>query len=289
VVRIAVAQTLTDRDNPAANVAGAVASIKEASAQKATLLLLPETYPGPWAPPLSYDALPALAEAARTHGLYVAAGLIEPAGAPERYYTSHVLIDDRGELVGTYRRTTPAGPWLYQGSAHWDFHWQEADQFPVFATPWGRVGIAICSEVYMPEVSRALALQGAEVILLPAGVPKGSLWETWRTLIFARAIENLCITATCQNLFDPEDQGLAMICSPEAILLESVQPGLFVADCDLKRLRLLRATSDSWDFPGERSCKPGIFQQWYRPALHGDALAQLGRHMAQPAPPEEAR
>jgi predicted amidohydrolase len=274
MVRIAVAQTLTDRNDPAANVARAVTYIKEAAAREAVLLLLPETYPGPWTPPLGYDALPALAAAAREHGIHVAAGMIEPAGAPERYYTSHCLIDDRGELVGTYRRTTPAGPWLYQGSSFWDFHWQEADEFPVFDTPWAKVGIAICSEVYIPEVSRALALQGAEIILLPAGVPKGSLWATWRTLIFARAIENLCITATCQNLFEPTDQGLAMVCSPEAILLEAAEPGLFVADCDLERLRLLRATPDSWEFAGDRACKPGIFRQWYRPAPRKTASAR---------------
>ena len=127
----------------------------------------------------------------------------------------------------------------------------------------------------MPEVCRALALQGAEIILLPAGVPKGPLWETWRTLIFARAIENLCFTATCQNIFAPSDLGLAMICSPEKIMVESIAAGVFVADCDLDRLRLLRETEDSWDFPGVKYCKPGIFKQWYRPELHAQVPAEI--------------
>jgi predicted amidohydrolase len=42
----------------------------------------------------------------------------------------------------------------------------------------------------MPQVARALALRGAELIFMPAGKDKNTLWATWRTLIWARAIEN---------------------------------------------------------------------------------------------------
>jgi len=276
IVRIAVVQTETDLQNRAENVAHAIGYIDQATAQGAHLVCLPETYPGPWTTPVDYDAVPALCQAAQKNNIYVAAGLIEPvADKPGRYYTSHTLIDNQGRVVGTYRRTTPTGPWLYRGSFFWNFNWQEAEDFPVFETQWGKVGLAICSEVYMPEVCRALALQGAEIILLPAGVPKGPLWETWRTLIFARAIENLCFTATCQNIFAPSDLGLAMICSPEKIMVESTAAGVFVADCDLDRLRLLRETEDSWDFPGVKYCKPGIFKQWYRPELHAHVPAEI--------------
>jgi hypothetical protein len=51
--------------------------------------------------------------------------------------------------------------------------------------------------------------------------------------------------------------------------------GVFVADCDLDRLRLLRETEDSWDFPGVKYCKPGIFKQWYRPELHAHVPAEI--------------
>ena len=66
-----------------------------------------------------------------------------------------------------------------------------------------------------------------------------------------------------------------MIYSPEHILIESTQAGIFVANCDLERLRLLRQTDDSRGFPGKKHCKPGIFKQWHRPALHGQALAKI--------------
>lgn len=277
-VRVAMVQSLTDPEAGAENVETAVAYLEKARGLGADIVCFPETYPGPWTPPLSYDPLPALCSGAKRRSLYVIAGLIERvAGHSDRYHVKEVLIGADGEIVGEYRRTTPKGPWLYQGSRFWDFHYQEADALPVFQTPWCKIGIAICSEVYVPEVSRILALQGAEIIFLPAGVPKPELWHTWRTLIFARAIENLCFTATCQNVFEPADLGLTMVCSPEQVLVESIREGVFVADCDLARLRLLRTAEDTWDFAGVKHCKPGIFEHWYRPELHADLLAKAGR------------
>jgi predicted amidohydrolase len=277
-VRVAMVQSLVQIEAGAGNVERALDYLEKARGLGAELVCFPETYPGPWTPPLGYDPLPDLCRGAKEHNLYVIAGLIEPVtGQADRFHIKEVLIGANGEIVGEYRRTTPRGPWLYQGSRFWDFHYQEAAALPVFETPWGKIGIAICSEVYVPEVSRILALQGAEIIFLPAGVPKPELWHTWRTLIFARAIENLCFTATCQNLFEPADLGLTMICSPEQVLVESIQEGVFVADCDLARLRLLRAAEDTWDFPGMKHCKPGIFDHWYRPELHADLLAKVGR------------
>lgn len=277
-VRVAMVQPLTDIEVQPRNVEKALLYLAQARDQGADIVCFPETYPGPWTPPLAYDSLPALCEGARKHNVYVIAGLIEPVvDRPDRYYVKEVLISAQGELRGEYCRTTPAGPWLYRGSSFWDFHYQEAGELPVFDTPWCKVGIAICSEVYVPELSRILALQGAEIIFLPAGVPKAELWHTWRTLVFARAIENLCFTATCQNVFGPSDLGLTMICSPEQVLVESVREGVFVADCDLSRLRLLRNAEDTWQFPGPKRCKPGLLKHWYRPELHADLLAEMGR------------
>ncbi len=280
-IRVAMVQALTDVEDPVANVDHALHYLELASVQGADIVCFPETYPGPWTPPLDYDPLPQLCQGAVEHGLYVVAGLIEAvAERPERYYVSEVLIDSRGHIVGRYRRTTPPGPWIYQGGEFWDFFYQEAAALPVFDTPWCRVGLALCSEVYVPEVCRILALKGAELIFLPAGTPKGDLWHTWRTLTFARSIENLCFTATCQNLFAPSDLGLTMICSPEGILVESIREGVFVAECNLARIRHLRASEDTRDFAGTRRCKPGIFRQWYRPELHGELLADAGRAAA---------
>lgn len=269
MVRIAVVQPVVELGSRDKNVQLAVGYVRHAAAQGARIVCLPETYPGPWSPPIDYDPLPELAECARELDVHVVAGLIEPAGRGG-HHNSLVLLGPGGE-VGRYRRTTPAGPWIYAGGSFWDFAYEAAGDLPVFDTPHAKVGLLVCSEVYVPELARALALKGAEILLMPAGLWKKSQWETWRVLTRARAIENLAFTATCQNLLGHEtaDAGLAMICSPEATLAESSVEGVLVADCDLDRLRWLRELEDGPGFPGEKRCKTGVLWQWYRPGLVG--------------------
>ncbi|MCZ7536255.1 MAG: hypothetical protein M5T61_10220 [Acidimicrobiia bacterium] len=79
---------------------------------------------------------------------------------------------------------------------------------------------------------------------MPAGTEKPNLWATWRNLIWSRAVENLAIVVTTQNLFRPTQLGLAMVAGPEGILFESVAAGTFIIDVDLARIRELRAMRD---------------------------------------------
>ena len=268
-VRIAVVQPKVDLDDRERNVQLAVDYVRRAAAQGARIVCLPETYPGPWTPPLDYDPLPELAACARELDVHLIAGLIEPAPEGGGHWNSLVLLTPEGE-AGRYRRTTPAGPWIYKGGKFWDFGYTAAAELPVFDTPHGRVGLLVCSEVYVPELARALALKGAEILFMPAGLEKKGQWDTWRVLTRARAIENLAFTATCQNLTGAErgHAGLAMICSPEEVLAESPAEGILVADLDLERLRWLRAMQDGPGFPGEKRCKTGVLWQWYQPELY---------------------
>ncbi len=91
--RIAVVQPRTYPEEGEANIKYAVEYIAQAAGLGARLVCLPETYPGPWTPPLDYDPLPALGEAARTHGVYVVAGFIEDApDQPGRHLDTLALI-----------------------------------------------------------------------------------------------------------------------------------------------------------------------------------------------------
>src|SRR5262245_47322177 len=183
------------------NIADAQAFIARAAAQGAHFVCLPETYPGPWRMPASFDPTAAMVEAARAHGVHVVFGTIAPIDT--KAATAHNLICmayPDGRPPARYKRTHPNGPWIYTGGPAWEFQYVPGNEFPVFDTVHGKVGLAMCSEVYMPEVSRALALRGAELIFMPAGKDKGKLWATWRTLIWARAIENVAIVGTRQNL-----------------------------------------------------------------------------------------
>jgi predicted amidohydrolase len=269
-VRIAVVQPMAHRPpEDAKNVDRAVEFIARAAADGADFVAFPESYPGPWRMPASFDPVERLVRAAADHRVHVQFGTLGPID--DRAATAHnllVLAYPDGRAPGVYRRTHPKGPWIYTGGDAWEFQYVPGDDFPVFDTVHGTVGLAMCSEVYMPEVSRALALRGAELIFLPAGTDKGRLWATWRNLVWSRAIENLAVTVTTQNLFDAAERGLAMVASPEEILFETTRAGFYTVDVDLARCRRLRAESDVLDSSRRNAAKAGIFHQWQRPDLY---------------------
>ena len=273
--RIAVVQPISHRPgDDERNVADAVRTIERAAGEGAHFVCFPETYPGPWRMPATFDPTAALAEAAAKHGVHAVFGTIEPidakaTGNAASAYNLIVMAYPDGRAPVRYRRTHPNGPWIYTGGRSWEFQYVAGDDFPVFDTVHGKVGLAMCSEVYMPEVSRALALRGAELIFMPAGVDKNRLWATWRTLIWARAIENLAIVVTTQNLFDHAQRGLAMVAAPEEILFESTVAGLSIVDVSLDRVRQLRSSRDEVGSSASCAAKQGVLgPQWQRPELY---------------------
>jgi predicted amidohydrolase len=216
-----------------------------------------------------------MAEAARRHNVYVQFGTLEPIDVVGgTAFQLSVLASPEGGKPHVYRRTHPPGPWIYKGGDSWDFSYVASDEFPVFASDHGVIGLEVCSEAYMPEVSRALALRGAEILFIPAGTDKGELWATWRNVIWSRAIENLALVVTTQNLFNPNERGLAMVAGPEGVLLESTAPGVFYVDCDLGRLRQLRMAEDGVD--SRNAAKAGVLTQWQRPELYDKILPRPG-------------
>src|SRR5947209_9239243 len=243
--RIAVVQPICHRPGTdAANVADAARAIARAADEGAQFVCFPETYPGPWRMPATFDPTTPLIDAAAKHKTHVVFGTIAPidAAAATAYNLICMAYPD-GRAPARYRRTHPNGPWIYTGGTAWEFQWVAGNEFPVFDTAHGKVGLAMCSEVYMPEVARALALRGAELIFMPAGKDKPKLWATWRALIWARALENLALVVTTQNLFTHTERGLAMVAAPEEILFESTAAGLSVVDVCMVRVRQLRSST----------------------------------------------
>ncbi len=270
-IRIALVQPRTIAPpGDEANVPAACAWIARAAAAGADFVCFPENYPGPWRMPATFDPIPALVEAAHRHRIHAVFGSIEPidpvSGAA---YNLVVMARPDGSAPALYRRTHPHGPWLYRGGKYWDFDYVPGNDYPVFDTAHGKVGLAMCSEVYMPEVTRALALGGAELIFMPSGVTKQRLWESWRTLLYARAIENLALVASTQNLIAPDDRGLALLASPEGVLYETTAEGMGVIEVSLDRVRALRAGRDGVGSSTHAGAKEGVLSpQWQRPELY---------------------
>jgi predicted amidohydrolase len=262
--------------------------VAQAGALGVDLLLFPENYPGPYRSSGRFEVVEPMRAAAKEHGVGLAVGTsFETAPGSGSFNIAMVLIDSGGDVVGVTRRTHPTGPYIYEGGDLWDFTYEETDELPVVDMGWGKVGVVTCSEVFVPEVARVLALKGAELCLFPTGILIDELGYTdnWRTLVRARAIENLMYTAVTVNLFPPEfadpyrqaptdeapsasglTRGIAMIASPERVLAQSESPGILCADIDLERVRRLRATEEELIVPAPYRTIPGILK-WRRPEV----------------------
>lgn len=249
------------------NVSDAVGWLRVAADEGADLVVFPEGYPGPTNPRDDYDALGPLQEAARRLGLHVVAGHLTAADEGA-HHVALSLIDDRGEVLLRYHRTSPPGPYIYRDIEAWDFDYREASgPPPVVATRLGRIGLLVCSELYVPELSRVLALEAADLILYPAGGAINELLDGWRTLVRARAIENLLYTVAVQNLYSEGEEGVGTIAGPEAVLAARTDEGLLLADLDLERLAYLRGEREQIVFPKPYATIPGILA-WRRPELY---------------------
>ena len=125
-----------------------------------------ESLPGP--------ATARLGEFARRHNVWIVAGVYERER--QTVYNTAVLIDRQGRLAGRYRK-------VYIPREEYEGGITPGSDYPVFRTDFGIVGMMICWDVQYADPARALALRGAEMILMP--IAGGN-----ETLARARAIEN---------------------------------------------------------------------------------------------------
>lgn len=99
-------------------------------------------------------------------------------------YNSSVLIDDEGEISGVYRKTHPF-PTERLGGGGWTTPGKEA---VVVDTKLGKIGMIICYDGDFPELSRVLAIKGAEIITRPSALLRS--YEIWDMTNRARAYDN---------------------------------------------------------------------------------------------------
>ena len=113
-----------------------------------------------------------------------------PKGKP---FNTAIVVDDQGKRRSVYRKLH-----LFESSAIKESSRMSAgDEMPaVVKTPFCNLGVAICYDLRFPEVARAMALKGANLIVYPSAWVQGhEKVNEWQTLLGARAIENGCFVA----------------------------------------------------------------------------------------------
>ena len=242
-MRVAVAQLdpkLADKER---NLDACLARLDEAVADGVELVVFPECAIAgymfesaeeamPYAEEIPGPSTQALIDAAERTGAHVCCGLIERDGDSLR--NAAVLVGPDG-LVGVYRKTHL--PFLGV-----DRFVVPGDELPVWETPLGRIGVEICYDLRFPEVTRTLALKGADIVCHPTNFPMAARVQT-EVITTARAAENRVYLLTANRYGQErwaEFCGRSQIVDPYGVRLAETDvagEALLVADVDLEQAR----------------------------------------------------
>lgn len=237
---VAAVQMNTDLADLARNGARAEAHIETAAKAGAKVVVIPELFntgyrlderyvdyaeliPGPTVEKLKTQA--------KQWDIFIAASIVEKDPVSSAIYDTAFLVGPDG-LLGTYRKVHCWGKepeFFTAGTA-----------FPVFETPWGKIGLLICYDVGFPEAARSLVLDGANLILIPSafGMPRLYAWELATR---ARALENGCFLVTANRIGvekDSEFCGHSRVVDPQGTVLADagLQETVIVTTIDLSEV-----------------------------------------------------
>jgi N-carbamoylputrescine amidase len=215
---------------------------------------LAETVPGP--------VTEAFSRRARARGAVVVLNLFERAGG--RCFDSSPVIDATGELLGVARMAHITEYELFHESGY--YAPGDGDP-PVFATAAGRIGVAICYDRHFPEYMRALALGGAELVVVPQAGAVGE-WPAglYEAEMRVAAFQNGYFAALCNRVGREERlefAGESFVCAPDGRVLARAGTGteeILYADLDLEECG--------------RSAGQRLFLRHRRPELYGRWLGE---------------
>ena len=245
------------------NMARAEQMIREAASKQAQIVLLPEVFHELFfitdlntgyfdrAEPIPGPITEVMQQLARELEVVIVAPIYERVGRSV-YYNSAAIIDADGSLLGVYRKNhIPLNTIFYE-----KLYFKPGNLgYPVFDTRYGKVGLLICHDRHYPEGARALALNGAEILLIPSATPDKSLSrKVWEKELCAHAIFNEYFVAGLNRTgqegnyfyyghsvaFDPTGEMLAQAGTDEEVLL---------VDCDLD---LINQRRRAWQFYRDR-------------------------------------
>lgn len=192
------------------------------------------------AEPLDGPFVGALAALAKELSAVVVAGMFEVCETDrDRAYNTLVAVRPDGTLAGAYRKVH-----LYDA-----FGYHESDRLApgdgervTVEVGDHRLGLITCYDLRFPELTRALAVDGADVLVVPAAWMSGPLKEDhWSTLLRARAIENTCYVAAADQCGRKYSARSALI-DPMGMVVASLgeQVGTCVGDVDPDRVSAVR-------------------------------------------------
>lgn len=239
MTRIALCQ-IPVSEEPAVNLRRAREAMEQAAGDGADLAIFPEATLTRYgkritrlAQPLDGPFVTGLAESAKASGLSVIAGVFEPGAG--RVHNTAVAIDDAGGIRAAYRKIH-----LFDSFGAGESELVAPGETPTVVELAGlRIGLVTCYDIRFPELTRALADQGADLFAVIAAWGSGPMKEEhWVTLVRARAIENTTWVAAVGQAPNPEAGdgfgiGRSMLVDPMGVVRADLGPAPTTQTCVL--------------------------------------------------------
>jgi predicted amidohydrolase len=254
-LRVACVQ-LNAGPEKAQNLERAGTLVAEAAATGADLVVLPEKWNAygsteamrAAAEPLDGgETVAAMADWARRHAITLVGGSItERREGREKLSNTCVVFEPSGEIAAVYRKIhlfdVEVGGLVYRESEA-----EEPGEETVVCDVEGwPVGLSVCYDLRFPELYRTLALDGAELLLVPAAFTLATGRDHWELLLRARAVENQCFVAAANQwgraAGGKESFGRSLIVDPWGVVLAQApdEDCVIAAELDRARLREIR-------------------------------------------------
>ena len=186
------------------NISKADQMVRQAAAQGANIILLPELFERPYfcqerryeyyayaKPVMENDAVLHFMEVAKELHVVLPISFYEKDG--NVLYNSIAILDADGTMLGVYRKTHIPDDHYYQEK----FYFTPGNTgFCVWNTAFGTIGVGICWDQWFPETARAMAVKGAEILLYPTAIGSEPILECdsmphWRRCMQGHAGSNL--------------------------------------------------------------------------------------------------
>ncbi len=253
---IAAALQMTSTPGLQSNLAQADRLIAEAVSRGATLVGLPENFAfmGPEeekmakAPQIASYVETFLVEAARRYQITLLGGGYPVPISEKKVYNTALLVGPEGQILGRYQKLHLFDVNLPDGNTYRESDTVTSGEQMVLVDTGdlGKIGLSVCYDLRFPELYRKLALQGAEVLVVPSAFTAYTGKDHWHSLLKARAIENTCyVLAPAQSgehYARRQTYGHAMILDPWGFILADagVGEGMAIAPIQPQRLAQVR-------------------------------------------------
>ena len=219
------------------------------------------------AEPIPGPITDAFCQLAAELGVVIAINLFEHAGQDAdgrpRTFDASPVIDADGSLLGVTRMLHITD---YEGFHEKGYYTPGDSGVPVYSTRFGRLGIAICYDRHYPEYMRALALAGADVVLVPQAGSVGEWPEgLYEAEMRVAAFQNGYYVGLC-NRVGPEDRlefaGESFVCDPRGVVLARAGQGTTeILHCQLDLSQLNDCPARKLFLTDRR---PDLYADWFR-------------------------